>query len=65
MHDSVDRLAKALSDRYKIEAVRITTEVADALDHVAEYQSDLNHVLYDLTPDDQRFVMLRETATVS
>ncbi len=27
----------------------------------AEYLSDFNHVLYDLTPDDQRFVMLRET----
>ena len=27
----------------------------------ADYLSDFNHVLYDLTPDDQRFVMLRET----
>ncbi len=25
----------------------------------AEYLSDFNHVLYDLTPDDRRFVMLR------
>ncbi len=28
---------------------------------VAEYVRDFNHVLYDLTPDDQRFVMHRRT----
>ncbi|GMR13147.1 MAG: hypothetical protein BMS9Abin29_1348 [Gemmatimonadota bacterium] len=47
-------------------AVAVTTEPTfgvgrqETLFSVAPYLSDFNHVLYDVGPDDQRFVMLRE-----
>ena len=39
------------------EAVKITTEVADALDYT--HRHNVNHRDIKVAPDDQRFVMIR------
>ena len=50
-------------------AVAVTTEPTfavgrqDTLFSVAGYVSDYDHVIYDVAPDDQRFVMLRMVQT--